>query len=162
MKRLALAALLAVAAPAFAGSPAQKQGAPAAKHGSPGKPRAPVHVDAKVDAGTAQLRVTFDAAASGVDVKVYGVKGLEVTSAELAVRDGSFAAGESKDIAVTFTAPSGERSHLAISISGDFAGGRRTAVQSFSVGEPSEAQKQAAQGNVKTTPEGERLKVKRR
>jgi hypothetical protein len=156
MTRLFFAALLALSVPVALHA---KEPPSSAKKASPGKPRAPVRVDGTLGAGSAHLKLTFEAAADRVDVKVYGVDGLEVTSAELAVRDGSFAKGEAKELDVSFTAPSGERSHLAISISGEFSGVPRTTVRSFTVGEPSETRRRASKEKVKTTPEGERLKV---
>jgi hypothetical protein len=129
-----------------------------ARKGSPGKPRAPVRVEAAIAAGTAHLTLHFEGTGSDVSVRVYGVRGLRVTSEERPVTGASFAPGDVKELDVRFTAPEG-RAHLAVQVSGTFAGGPRSTVQSFAVGEPSAAQKQeAARGTVRT-PEGERIKA---
>src|SRR5690349_1922282 len=119
--RLALltaAALLALSAPARADAPGPPTAAPHAKRrGSPGKPRAPVAIDARLGAGTAHLTIRFEAPAEGVEVRVHGVRGLRVTSPARPVAGASVAAGEVRELDVAFAAPAGQ-SHLAVTVSG--------------------------------------------
>jgi hypothetical protein len=135
--------------------PAAKASAP---KGSPGKPRAPVRVEAGLAAGAAHLTLHFEGAGKDVSVRVYGVRGLAVTSEERPVTGASFAAGDVKELDVRFTAPEG-LSHLAVQVSGTFAGGPRSTVQSFAVGEPSPAQKQESAHGSTRTPAGEQIKA---
>ena len=165
---LAVALVASASSPASPASRADEPG-PAAKpptaaadapvpRGSAGKPRAPVRVESALAAGTAHLTLHFEGAGKDVSVRVYGVRGLTVTSEERPVTGASFAAGDVKELDVRFTAPQG-RSHLAVQVSGTFGPGPRSTVQSFAVGEPSAAQKQESARGTTRTPTGEQIKA---
>ncbi len=124
----------------------------------PGKPSAPVTVSAELSPGAARVTVRFDADAKNVAIEVYGAGGLTVTSAAAPVQRTSFARGETAAFDVAFT-PGPGQSDLAVAVTGIFHGaGRRGAVASFAVGEPS-AEQRAATGTVVEGSDGERLKV---
>jgi len=155
MNRIALAAVAGLLAlPAVGGCAPSTAGA-APVHG---KPSVPVTVEARLSDGSARVTVRFDAEAKGVRVEVGGVDGLSVASAAVPVDGASFARGESTTFDVAFT-PGPGRSYLAVAVTGKFRGaGRRAAVTSFAVGEPTPEQEKAG-GTVLEAPGGERIKV---
>lgn len=155
MNRIALAAAVAaLAAAGCARQPAPPPPSPPGAH----KPSAPVSISAQLSGGSAHVTVRFEADAKDVSVVVHGVGGLAVTSAGSPVDGASFARGETAAFDVAFT-PGAGRSTLAVGVSARFHGaGRRSAVASFDVGEPTKEQLEAS-GTVVETSEGERLKV---
>lgn len=127
------------------------------------KPSAPVVIDGKVEATKATLAVSFAADVINANIEVWGVDGLSVSNFTL-LRGGQpitqtrFAKGEHVDVEVTFTAPTTNRSNLAIKVSGDFGGAVRNRVQSFTVnGDLPPATK--APGDVKVGPDGTPVRV---
>lgn len=98
-----------------------------------GKPGASVTVEAAMATGSAHVTVRFDAAAEDATVRVRGVDGLVVTrGASLDV--GDVARGDVRELDVAFTSGAA-RSHLVVSVEGTYAGGVRSRVASFAVGE---------------------------
>jgi hypothetical protein len=153
---------LAVLAFALTAAGACTRPAPAGPHASAGpvlgKPSAPVAVDARLTAGSANVTVRFDADAKDVRIAVHGAGGLRVTSDATPVAHRSFARGETAAFDVAFT-PGPGRSSLAVVVGGKFHGaGKRATVASFAVGEPTKEQ-QDADGAVVESSDGERLKV---
>jgi hypothetical protein len=158
MSRIALAVTTAALALAAAGCAPRSSPAPEAPAApGPGKPRAPVSIEAQLSGRTARVTVRFDAEAKDVRVEIRGAGGLAVTSAATPVEKASFARGEATAFDVSFT-PGPGRSHLAVAVSGKFHGaGRRATVASFAVGEPAPGQREG-EGTVVET-DGERIKV---
>jgi len=157
MNRIALvAATLLLAVPALANGPAApaKPPTPRTVHG---KPQAPVSVTARVGRGMATVTVRFSSAATEATVEVRGVDGLAVTSDPTPLSGGRFARGEAVTFDVAFTEGPG-RSHLAVSVSGDFGGARRGMVASFAVGTPTPDQLKPV-GTSTTDSAGQRIKV---
>lgn len=158
MNRIAPAVLTVVVA--LAGGCAPRPSPPPRPSAAPilGKPRAPVSVDAQLSAGSGRVTVRFDADATDVRIDVHGAAGLAVTSGATPVAHGSFARGESTSFEVGFT-PGPGRSYLAVGVAGKFHGaGKRAAVASFAVGDPTPEQLDEG-GTVVEGPDGERLKV---
>jgi len=159
MNRIAivLAATL-VAGTALADGPAAGTAPNAAAHGAPaGKPHAPATATASLRPGAATVTVRFDSPASEVNIEVSGVDGLVVTSAASPVQGGRFARGQTATFDVAFTEGPG-RSHLAVSVTGSFAGARRNRVQTFAVGSPI-ANQQKPEVPATTDSLGQRIKV---
>jgi hypothetical protein len=103
------------------------------------------------------MTVRFDAEGKDVRVEVRGTDGLAVTSTAAPVERGSFAQGESTTFDVAFT-PGPGRSYLSVAVSGKFRGaGKRAAVATFPVGEPTPEQRKATGTAVEG--DGERVKV---
>jgi hypothetical protein len=150
----AVAALLASSALAEGQGPAPKAVAPRAPQG---KPQAPATVAARLGPGTATVTVRFSSPATDVSIDVHGVDGLMVTSAATPVSGVRFARGETVTFDVAFTEGPG-RSHLAVAVSGSFAGGRRATVQTFAVGTPTPEQLKASVPAT-TDSTGQRIKV---
>ena len=127
------------------------------------KPSAPVVIDGKLDATNATLAVGFVVDATDVTIDVWGVDGLTVTSMGItkggqAVAQTRFAKGEHVDVAVSFTAPTNVQTNLAIRVRGNFGGGVRERVQSFTVnGELPAATK--GPGDVRVGPDGTPVRV---
>jgi hypothetical protein len=100
---------------------------------SPGKPQAPVNIEGFLDASHASVLITFEVAATEVTVRVYGTDGLVVQGSATPVTNGTFAAGETLDLAVDYT-PGPEQSNLTVVVSGQFGGRQSARVTSFTVG----------------------------
>jgi hypothetical protein len=158
MNRIALTVTLVAA---LAGAACARQTAPAPQPSAAdvrGKPGAPVAVSAQLSGGAGRATVRFDADARDVRVEVAGAEGLTVTSGATPVDGASFAKGESTSFDVAF-APGPGRSYLSVTVTGKFHGaGRRAAVTSFAVGEPTAEQRKGA-GTVVQGADGERVKV---
>lgn len=160
MNRIALAVTTAALALGAAAGCARQAPASPEPSAAParGKPGAPVAIDAQLQAGSGRVTVRFDADARDVRIDVHGAGGLTVTSGAAPVERGAFARGASASFDVTFT-PGPGRSSLAVVVGGKFQGaGKRAAVASFAVGEPTPEQLEAG-GTVVEGPDGERLKV---
>ncbi len=159
MNRIALAATTALALASAAGCARQAPASPEpAAAPVRGKPSAPVAIDARLADGTARVSVRFEADAKDVRIDVRGAGGLAVTGGARPVERASFARGESAAFDVTFT-PGPGRSHLVVGVEGKFhGGGRRAAVASFAVGDPTPEQL-APGGTVVEGADGERLEV---
>jgi hypothetical protein len=161
MNRIALAfttALLAIGGVAGCARPALRDPEPTTPAPARGKPGAPVSIDARLAAGAARVTVRFDADARDVRIDVHGAAGLAVTSGATPVAHASFARGEATSFDVAFT-PGAGRSYLAVGVAGKFhGGGKRAAVASFAVGDPTPEQLEAG-GTVVEGADGERLKV---
>jgi len=128
----------------------------AAQTGKQGKPQAPVEIAGSVQSSSASLVITFKAAAEQVDVRVYGTDGLVVSGTETPVTGRSVKAGETLTLAVAYTAGQG-KSNLAVNVSGEFHGNRRTRIASFTVGDKRVA---ALPGSATVVDEkGRRIKV---
>ena len=97
-----------------------------------GKSQAPVEITRTVQAQKTTLTLTFESAAELVNVKIYGVDGLTVTSTKSPVISGTFAAGQVMTIPVAYT-PGAGTSNLAVQVEGQFDGKRRTKISSFTV-----------------------------
>ena len=121
--------------------------APEATHEVHGKPGAAVTVEAALTTQSAHVTVRFDAAAQDATVRVHGVDRLVVTDgASLDV--GDVARGDVRELDVVFT-PGAARSHLVVSVEGTYAGGVRSRVASFAVGEarPTSAARATGEGD---------------
>lgn len=127
------------------------------------KPSAPVVIEGKVEGNKATLSVGFSSDVTDAKIDVWGVDGLTVTNSTLTmngqpVTQTRFVKGEHVDVQVTFTAPTTNRSNLAIKVRGNFGGAVRDRVQSFTVnGEFPPATK--APGEVKVGPDGTPVRV---
>ncbi len=160
MNRKALAVLtglVALTAPVACSSSAKSNPGPA-DTAQAGKSSAPVEVDAQVAGGQARVTLRFGAPASGVQVNVSGIDGLEVKSAATPVQAASFVEAGSTAFDVAFT-PGRGRSHLVVSVSGMFRGSHQTKVASFAVGEPSAEQQKESGADTMTNSDGQRIKV---
>jgi hypothetical protein len=99
-----------------------------------GKRSAPVAVDAELFDLKAKLTLTFDTAASGVEVAISGLDALTVTKGAMAMNDGAVKAGERRTFEVAYTHGTG-RANLVVSVRGLFGGAPLGRVVTFSVGE---------------------------
>ena len=122
-----------------------------------GKQQAPVAVNAELEDTSARVTVRFDAPATGVRVSVHGVDGLVVTSQPTLADGVNFPQATTASYDVTFTRGAG-RSHLVVSVSGDFKGAQRTRVASFAIGTPTDAQ-HSSNATKAEGANGERIKV---
>ena len=123
-----------------------------------GKPQAPVQIDADVADSMATVRVRFDQAGTGVEVRANGVDGLVLAGEPVLARGRSVAAGETVTFQVLYTPGSGQ-SMLAVHVRGAFASGERTAVRAFLVGKPSAEQTRKAQESNTTKVGGEDVRL---
>lgn len=121
------------------------------------KPAAPVGIEAKLDGAHAALSLVFEADAADVNVKVWGVDGLAVTSDASPIKGRAFAKGETITIDVAFTAPQ-NRADLAVEVQGTFGGKTRGIVRSFTVNASAPPLKSPA-GEVRTGPDGKPVRV---
>jgi hypothetical protein len=155
MNRIALAVVAALLAlPSASGCAPNAAGAAPER----GKPRAPVAIEARLSDGAARVTVRFEADARDVRVELAGSGGLVVAGAAVPLEKASFARGEATAFDVAFT-PGPGRSLLSVAVTGKFRGaGRRAAVASFAVGEPTPEQEKAS-GTVMEGAGGERIKV---
>lgn len=122
-----------------------------------GKPSAPVAVEAVLREDSATLTLTFEGDASNVLVGVAGLDGLEVDGGGVVVAEGAFRRGETRVVEVRFS-PGVGRSHLAVSVEGQFRSGRLARVVTFAVGAPSPEQLRGS-GTTIEARDGTRLKV---
>ena len=100
----------------------------------PGKPAAPVEIVGSIQSSNASLTITFKMAGEDVAVRVYGTDGLVVSGNETRITNGSFKAGQTLKLDAAYTPPPGQ-SNLAVVVSGQFGGNRRSRVVSFTVGD---------------------------
>lgn len=150
-----MATLLAL--PALADGPTRTKKGTASRtlHG---KAEAPVAVTAKLEAGSAQVQIQFQANASDVDIKIWGVDGLSVTSIQPTPDStAQRTKGEALTFEVAFT-PGPGRSHLVVGVSGKFVGGDQGIVRSFSVGTPT-AEQRKSKAPVIIDSQGQRVKL---
>jgi hypothetical protein len=96
----------------------------------PGKPTAPVTVDAVLSPGHARVTLHFDAAASRVSAGVRGLDGLRVTPPAALPRT-EWGKGETAVLEVALGEPTGT---LAVFVSGATAGNPWSRAVSFAVG----------------------------
>jgi hypothetical protein len=137
--------------------PAVSASRPAADGAIAGKPQAPVRIDADVGASSATVRLQFDRAGTGVEVRANGVDGLTLLSDPVLAQGRSVAAGETATFDVPFRAGPGQ-SLLAVHVRGAFGAGERTAVRAFPVGKPSaEQMRKVQEGTTKMGGEDVRL-----
>ncbi|MBL8919165.1 MAG: hypothetical protein JNJ54_09920 [Myxococcaceae bacterium] len=122
-----------------------------------GKPMALVGVSAVLGMRSAQLEVTFEADMTDVEVVVWGVDELRVTSPTTPALLGSARAGEKRTFAVDYV-PGAGTSTLAVSVTGSRAGLRRSRSVTFDLTPP-----RLAVPSVVTpqTMDGQRVKVTR-
>ncbi len=123
---------------------------------SGGKPAAPVDVTASLRTDGARVTMEFRAPATSVDVRVSGTSGLTITSPATVVENGSFAAGESASVVVTYAPPLG-RANLVVIVTGVFNGVRGAKTASFTVGQPTPEQLQEAGAGVEVDASGEKI-----
>jgi len=90
-------------------------------------------INGTVSGGKGTITVHFPTDATGVDIKVYGTKGVVVTSNADPVVNRSVKAGESITLNVTYTTPPGGTCHLAVAVQGDVFGRPRNSVKGFTV-----------------------------
>ncbi|MCP3168665.1 hypothetical protein [Myxococcus qinghaiensis] len=168
MNRIApavLSGLLALLAPVACTSPAKSTPAGSgtadtsshANGAVTAKLSAPVEVGAKVAGDKATITLRFQGPASDVQVNLSGVDGLRVTSDSTPLRGARFEQPTTTTLDVDF-APGDGRSHLVVTVSGNFRGAPLTKVASFSVGEPS-VEQQKTQGDVVTGDDGQPIKL---
>ncbi len=122
-----------------------------------GKMEAPVEVNVQMQESSAHITVRFDAPATGVRVNVHGVDGLVVTSQPTLADNVNFPQATTASYDVAFTRGAG-RSHLVVSVSGEFKGAQRTRVASFAIGTPTDAQR-SSNATKAEGANGERIKV---
>ena len=158
--QIVFAAALLLAACQTDGAKREDAAAPAKQSAQPvvGKPQAPVQIDADVLASSAVVRVRFDQAATGVEVRANGVEGLTLQGDPVLATGRSVAAGETATFDVPFT-PGNGQSMLAVHVRGAFASGERTAVRAFLVGKPSAEQMRKAQESNTTKVGGEDVRL---
>lgn len=122
-----------------------------------GKMEAPVVVNAQLEDSSARVTLRFEAPATGVRVNVHGVDGLVVTSQPTLAEGVNFPQASTATYDVAFTRGAG-RSHLVVSVSGEFNGAQRTRVASFAIGTPTDAQRSSSATKAEGA-NGERIKV---
>ena len=122
-----------------------------------GKVQAPVVVNAEMEDTSARVTVRFDAPATGVRVSVHGVDGLVVTSQPTLADGVNFPQASTASYDVAFT-PGAGRSHLVVSVSGEFKGAQRSRVASFAIGTPTDSQR-SSNATKTEGANGERIKV---
>lgn len=122
-----------------------------------GKMAAPVEVNAQLEESSARVTVRFESPATGVRVNVHGVDGLVVTSQPTLAEGVNFPQATTASYDVTFTRGAG-RSHLVVSVSGEFKGAQRTRVASFAIGTPTDSQRSSSATKAEGAG-GERIKV---
>lgn len=118
------------------------------------KMSAPVEVSSEVGEGQARVTVRFTSHAEGVSVNIRGVDGLEVANGGNVVEGESFEQGAERTFDVTFTAPE-SRSHLVVSVNGNFRGAHLGKVASFAIGDLSKDALRAAPKAGETIEGGE-------
>ncbi len=118
---------------------------------------APVTVNAELQETSARITLRFDTPATGVRVGVHGVDGLVVTSQPTLADNVNFPQATTASYDVAFTRGAG-RSHLVVSVSGEFKGAQRTRVASFAIGTPTDSQRSSSATKAEGAG-GERIKV---
>lgn len=156
--RIAIALLVALSvAPVFAACDAAK---PSVRKASPPYRKAmsaPVAVNFQLGTDSGRVSVAFETPATGVHINVYGVDGLEVSSASQPVSGAAFGKCDSAGFDVAFV-PGGGRSHLVIAVTGNFNGSIRSSTFSHAIGTKS-AQQQKPIGTTVTDSDGQRVKL---
>ncbi|HYO67703.1 MAG TPA: hypothetical protein VEU33_16630 [Archangium sp.] len=122
-----------------------------------GKMEAPVVVNAQLEDSSARVTLRFDTPATGVRVNVHGVDGLVVTSQPTLADNVNFPQATTATYDVAYTRGAG-RSHLVVSVSGEFKGAQRTRVASFAIGTPTDSQRSSSATKAEGA-NGERIKV---
>lgn len=121
------------------------------------KHSAPIAITATdVTSTSATVRLLFEVDTHGLEVEIYGVDGLHVSSAASVTH--GHRAGDAVTIPVTFTAPAGALSYLAVHVTGTFDGRSDRAVVTFPVGQAT-AESDAAP-DVVEDHEGQRVHVR--
>ncbi len=118
---------------------------------------APVNVNFQPGVNSGYVYVTFDAAATDVNINVYGVDGLRVTSVPQPITLATFAKSDTTAFEVTYT-PGMNLSHLVVAISGNFNGALRSSTLSYAIGKPSREQLKPV-GTPMTDSDGKRIKL---
>lgn len=118
---------------------------------------APVTVNFQTVADAGKVTVTFDTPASGVNVNVYGVDGLTVTSAAQPISGAEFANCDAPSFDVTYV-PGKGRSHLVVAVTGNFKGSVRSSTFSHAIGTRSAEQSKPV-GSAVTDSDGKRIKI---
>ncbi|MFY0568146.1 hypothetical protein ACN28E_30530 [Archangium lansingense] len=122
-----------------------------------GKMQAPVVVNAEMQDASARVTLRFDTPATGVRVSVRGLDGMVVTSQPTLADGVDFPSNATASYDVAFTRGAG-RSHLVVSVSGDFKGAHQSRVASFAIGTPTNAQR-SSNATKTEGANGERIKV---
>ncbi|WNG58575.1 hypothetical protein F0U59_30385 [Archangium gephyra] len=122
-----------------------------------GKMQAPVVVNAQFEDSSARVTVRFDAPATGVRVEVHGLDGLVVIGRPTLAHNVNFPQATTATYDVLYT-PGAGRSHLVVSVSGEFKGAQRTRVATFAIGTPTDSQR-SSNATKAEGAEGERIKV---
>lgn len=123
-----------------------------------GKPSAPVELTAAVTASTAKLTLRFGAPATDVSVRVWGVDGLKLTSAERPVSASTVSAGQMLTLDVAFEAPAGQ-SNLAVQVAGRFGSQVSSKTVSFTVAAAAAGQAQKSRADIDVDAAGEKVHV---
>ncbi|OJT22515.1 hypothetical protein BO221_22355 [Archangium sp. Cb G35] len=123
-----------------------------------GKMQAPVVVNVQFeDSSSARITVRFDAPATGVRVEARGLDGLVVIGRPTLAHNVNFPRDTTATYDVLFT-PGAGRSHLAVSVSGEFKGAQLSRVATFAIGTPTDSQR-SSNATKAEGAEGERIKV---
>jgi hypothetical protein len=123
-----------------------------------GKPQAPVEIAATVQARKATLKVTFEAAAEQVNIRVYGVDGLTVVGTKSPVIGGTFAAGQVMTLSVGYT-PGPGTSNLAVQVDGQFDGKHRSRISSFTVEDGRAAKRNSSTPSATISVDGQGRRI---
>lgn len=154
---LALLALTACSSSTKSTSATSASPATASEQVVHGKQQAPVAVNAEMTDTSARVTVRFETPATGVRVSVHGVDGLVVTSQPTLADGVNFPQATTASYDVAFT-PGAGRSHLVVSVSGEFKGAQRSRVASFAIGTPTDSQR-SSNATKAEGANGERIKV---
>lgn len=158
MNRMTFAVLPGVLALlALAACSSSPKSTPAPEPAVHGKMEAPVVVNAEMEDSSARVTVRFDTPATGVRVSVHGVDGLVVTSPPTLADGVNFPRDTTASYDVAFERGAG-RSHLVVSVSGEFKGAQRMRVASFAIGTPTDSQRSSSTTKAEGA-NGERIKV---
>lgn len=150
--------ILVTAIPVFAACSAAKPLVDTAAKQQYRKPMsAPVAVNFQMGADAGKITITFDTPASGVNVNVYGVDGLTVTSTAQPITAAEFAKCDAPSFDVTYV-PGKGRSHLVVAVTGNFKGSVRSSTFSHAVGTRTPAQAKPL-GTPMTDSDGKRIKL---
>lgn len=122
-----------------------------------GKPMALVDVTAVLGMRSGQVEVTFEAEMTDVEVAIWGVDELRLTSPNTLVHLETASRGEKRSVPVDFV-PGAGTSTLAVSVTGTRAGLRRTRSVTFDLTPPHVS---IPATGASQTRNGERVKVSR-
>jgi hypothetical protein len=99
-----------------------------------GKRSAPVAIDADLTESSGKLTLRFERPAEKCSVQVSGVDGLTITSSGEVLTDAKVSKGETKTFDVKYSRGPG-RTHLVVSVRGQFDGAPLARVVTFAMGD---------------------------